>query len=63
LWGLAISGSVAYFTAEAALALDDSDAALADLDVATDTTRRMGAGQWLARVRAVAERAERPGRS
>jgi hypothetical protein len=48
---LAISGSVAYFTAEAALALGDPDAALADLAIATDTTQRMGAKPWLAQVR------------
>ncbi|MDQ3404978.1 MAG: hypothetical protein M3548_16585, partial [Actinomycetota bacterium] len=48
---LAISGPVAYFTAEAALALGDQAAAMADLAVATDTTRRMGAEPWLAEVR------------
>jgi hypothetical protein len=55
----AISGSVAYFTAEAALALDDPDAALADLAIATDTTRPMGAEPWLAKVRDTVERARR----
>ncbi|HET8662642.1 MAG TPA: BTAD domain-containing putative transcriptional regulator [Micromonosporaceae bacterium] len=48
---IAISGSVAYFTAEAALALGDPDAALADLAIATGTTQRMGARPWLAQVR------------
>jgi DNA-binding SARP family transcriptional activator len=55
---LAISGSVAYFTAEAALALGDPDAALADLAIATDTTQRMGAQPWLAQVREAIERAQ-----
>jgi DNA-binding SARP family transcriptional activator len=48
---LAISGPVAYFTAEAALALGDPDVALADLAIAIDTTQRMGAQPWLAQVR------------
>ncbi|OKI35276.1 hypothetical protein A6A25_24355 [Saccharothrix sp. CB00851] len=56
---LVISGSVAYFTAEAALALGDPDAALADLAVATDTIRRIGAVPWLARVRGAVELAHR----
>jgi DNA-binding SARP family transcriptional activator len=56
---LVVSGSVAYFTAEAALALGDADAALSDLAVATDTTRRMGARPWLARVRDAVEPAHR----
>jgi hypothetical protein len=55
---LAISGSVAYFTAEAALALGDPDAAMADLAIATDTTQRMGARLWLARVREAIKRAQ-----
>jgi hypothetical protein len=55
----AISGSVAYFTAEAALAMGDPDAALADLAIATDTTQPMGAEPWLAQVRATVERADR----
>ncbi len=53
---LAISGSVAYFTAEAALALGDPDAALEDLAVAADMTQRMGAEPWLAQVRGAIER-------
>jgi hypothetical protein len=57
--GLAISGSVAYFTAEAALALGDPDAALADLAVAADTTRRMDAQPWLIRVYETIKRAQR----
>ncbi|MDQ3577001.1 MAG: hypothetical protein M3443_05250 [Actinomycetota bacterium] len=48
---LAISGPVAYFTAEAALALGDQAAAMADLAIATDTARLMGAQPWLAEVR------------
>ena len=56
---LVVSGSVAYFTAEAALALGDPDAALADLAVATDAARRMGALPWLARVREAVEVAHR----
>ena len=55
---IAISGSVAYFTAEAALALDDPDAALADLAIAADATQRMCAQPWLVRVREAVERAE-----
>lgn len=53
-----ISGSVAYFTAEAALALGDPDAALADLAIATDMTQWIGAQPWLARVREAIERAQ-----
>jgi DNA-binding SARP family transcriptional activator len=56
---LAISGSVAYFTAEAALALGDWDGALADLAIATDMTQRMGAQPWLAQVWDAVERAQR----
>ncbi|MCE7000939.1 AAA family ATPase [Saccharothrix sp. S26] len=56
---LVVSGPVAYFTAEAALALGDPDAALADLAVATDVARRMGALPWLARVRDAVEPAHR----
>ncbi len=43
-----VSGSVAYFTAEAALALGDPDAALADLAIAIEANERMGALPWLA---------------
>jgi hypothetical protein len=56
---VAMGGPVAYFTAEGALALGDPDAALADLDIATDTAQRMGAQPWLAQVREVIERAQR----
>lgn len=38
----------AYFTAEAALALGDPDAALADLAIAVETDEAMGALPWLA---------------
>lgn len=48
---LVISGPVAYFTAEAALALGDPDTALADLAIATDPTQRMGSQPWLPQVR------------
>ncbi|HEY0452158.1 BTAD domain-containing putative transcriptional regulator [Actinophytocola sp.] len=48
---LVISGPVAYFTAEAALALGDQDAAVVDLVIASDTAQRMGAEPWLAKVR------------
>ena len=41
-----IGGPVAYFTAEAALALGDPEAAAADLVIATETARRMGARPW-----------------
>jgi hypothetical protein len=56
---LAISGSVAYFTGEAAMALGDHDAAVADLDIAAKTTQRMGAQPWLAKVRDTARRARK----
>jgi hypothetical protein len=56
---LAISGSVAYFTGEAAMALGDHDAAVADLDIAAETTQRMGAQPWLAKVRDTARRAHK----
>ncbi|MGH3591267.1 MAG: BTAD domain-containing putative transcriptional regulator, partial [Pseudonocardiaceae bacterium] len=54
-----ISGSVAYFTAEAALALGDPDAALADLAIAVETDEAMGALPWLARARDATSRAQR----
>ncbi|MGH3752791.1 MAG: BTAD domain-containing putative transcriptional regulator [Pseudonocardiaceae bacterium] len=54
-----ISGSVAYFTAEAALALGDPDAALADLAIAVETDEAMGALPWLARARDAIARAQR----
>ena len=53
-----ISGSVAYFTAEAALALGDPDAALADLAIAVETDEAMGALPWLARARDATSRAQ-----
>ncbi|MGH3821716.1 MAG: BTAD domain-containing putative transcriptional regulator [Pseudonocardiaceae bacterium] len=53
------SGSVAYFTAEAALALGDPDTALADLTIAIETTERMGALPWLAQVHETITRAQR----
>jgi hypothetical protein len=55
----AISGPVAYFTAEAALALGDPDAALADLAIAADATQAMGAEPWLDQVRDTVVRAQR----
>jgi hypothetical protein len=55
---VAISGSVAYFTGEAALALGDADAAREDLAVAADTARRMGSGPWQAQVDEAVVRAE-----
>jgi hypothetical protein len=55
---LAMSGSVAYFTAEAALALGDPDSALADLAIATDMTERMDAQPWLAQVGGAIKRAQ-----
>ncbi|MGH3600590.1 MAG: hypothetical protein ACRDQH_09980, partial [Pseudonocardiaceae bacterium] len=44
---IAVSGSVAYFTAEGALALGDPDAALADLAIAVPANEMMGALPWL----------------
>lgn len=55
---LAISGPVAYFTAEAALALGDPEAALAELAIAAETAQRMGAQPWLAQVCDAIERAK-----
>ena len=46
-----VSGSVAYFTGEAALALGDPHAALADLTIAVEIDDRMGASPWPARAR------------
>lgn len=46
-----VSGSVAYFTAEAALALGDPDAALADLAITVEIDQAMGALPWFARAR------------
>jgi hypothetical protein len=58
--GLAVvSGSVAYFTGEAALALGDPDAALADLAIAIEIDERMGTLHWLARARDALTRAQR----
>ena len=54
-----ICGSVAYFTGEAALALGDADAALADLALAIEADQSMGAGHWLARARDAFARAQR----
>jgi DNA-binding SARP family transcriptional activator len=54
-----ISGSVAYFTGEAALALGDRDAALADLTLAVQTNQAMGALPWLAQARNALTRAQR----
>jgi DNA-binding SARP family transcriptional activator len=54
-----VSGSVAYFTAEAALALGDPDAALVDLATATEADEEMGALPWLARARDAMSRAQR----
>ncbi len=53
-----VSGSVAYFTGEAALALGDPDAALADLTIAVEINERMGALPWLARARDAISRAQ-----
>jgi hypothetical protein len=54
-----VSGSVAYFTGEAALALGDPDAALADLTIAIELDERMGALPWLAQARNAITRAHR----
>jgi tetratricopeptide (TPR) repeat protein len=57
--GLAVvSGSVAYFTGEAALALGDPDAALTDFVIAIETDERMGTPHWLARARDALTRAQ-----
>jgi hypothetical protein len=50
---------VAYFTAEAALALGDPEAALADLAIATEMDERIGALPWLAQARDAIGRARR----
>jgi hypothetical protein len=57
----AASGAVAYFTGEAALALGDPDAALADLTIAVEIDERMGALPWLAQARNAITRARRRG--
>ena len=54
-----ISGSVAYFTGEAALALGDADAALADFSLAIEADQAMGALPWLARAHNAYTRAQR----
>jgi hypothetical protein len=53
-----VSGSVAYFTAEAALVLGDPDAALADLAITVEVDHAMGALRWLARARDAITRAQ-----
>jgi DNA-binding SARP family transcriptional activator len=55
-----VSGSVAYFTGEAALALGDPDAALADLTIAIKADEAMGALPWLAKARDAVTRARHP---
>ncbi|MDT7712118.1 MAG: hypothetical protein QOG46_807 [Pseudonocardiales bacterium] len=52
-----VSGSVAYFTGEAALALGDADAARVDLTIAIEMDERMGALPWLAKAREAMMRA------
>jgi DNA-binding SARP family transcriptional activator len=52
------SGSVAYFTGEAALALGDPDAALADLAIAVEADEAMGALPWLTQARDAVTRAQ-----
>jgi hypothetical protein len=59
VFATAVSGSVAYFTGEAALALGDSDAALADFTIAVEADEVMGALPWLARARDAITRAQR----
>ncbi len=54
-----VSGSVAYFTGEAALALGDPDAALADFAMAVEADEAMGALPWLARAQDGITRAQR----
>lgn len=54
-----ISGSVAYFTGEAALALNNPSAALADLAIAVEIDEQMGALPWLAQARDALARAQR----
>jgi DNA-binding SARP family transcriptional activator/tetratricopeptide (TPR) repeat protein len=54
----AVSGSVAYFTGEAALVLGDTDAAIADFAVAIEVDERMGALPWLAEARNALARAQ-----
>jgi DNA-binding SARP family transcriptional activator len=51
LFAAVVSGSVAYFTGEAALVLGDPHAALADFTIATKIDERMGAWPWLAQAR------------
>jgi len=58
--GLAVvSGSVAYFTGEAALALGDPDAALEDLAIASKIAERMGTRHWQVRAHDAFARAQR----
>ena len=53
-----VSGSVAYFTGEGALAIGDADAALTDLALAIEAGEAMGAIPWLARAREAQARAQ-----
>jgi DNA-binding SARP family transcriptional activator len=59
LLGATVSGAVAYFTGEAALALGDHDAALTDLTIAAEVNRAMGALPWLTQTRNAITRAHR----
>jgi hypothetical protein len=54
-----ISGSVAYFTGEGALALGDPDAALADLAIAIEADEQMGALPWLTQAHDAISRVQR----
>jgi DNA-binding SARP family transcriptional activator len=59
VFAVVMSGPVAYFTGEAALALDDPDAALVDLTIAVEIGEQMGALPWLARAHDAISRAQR----
>jgi DNA-binding SARP family transcriptional activator len=61
IFATVVSGSVAYFTGEAALTLGNPDAALADLTIAIKTDEAMGALPWLAQARDAITRARRRG--
>jgi hypothetical protein len=53
-----VSGSVAYFTGEGALALNDPNAALADFTIAIKADKQMGALPWLAQAHDAITRAQ-----
>ena len=58
IFAVVISGPVAYFTGEAALALNDPKTALDDFAIAAQINQQMGASAWLTQTRNAITRAQ-----